>query len=206
MYSKRWPGFQLAVQSPKAGQLLVVDQENTYALKVFHKRNVHSPFFFPGEEGYLIYADKNSNEPQIVGEEGARPPLKWLPQSDYSYARGNKMISLDSKAFGGDKMVGYTRAEPSLWKTWIKIRARGMVKAGDNLFLTGVPDEFDKNAPFDHIEGKKGAKLITLSSKDGKKLNEIDLDHPPVFDGMIAAHGSLYISLLDGSIICLSGN
>jgi len=29
MYSKRWPGFQLANQAPKAGQLLVRDDEKT---------------------------------------------------------------------------------------------------------------------------------------------------------------------------------
>jgi len=54
MYSKRWPGFQLANQAPKSGQLLVVDGERTYGVKVFYRRNVHSPMFFPGKEGYLF--------------------------------------------------------------------------------------------------------------------------------------------------------
>ena len=67
MYSKRWPGFQLANQAPKAGQLLVVDDQHTYALRVFYHRNVHSPMFFPEREGYLLFADNNTTEPQIVG-------------------------------------------------------------------------------------------------------------------------------------------
>ncbi len=72
MYSKRWPGFQLANQAPKTGQLLVVDDQKTYAVRVFYRRNVHSPMFFPGKEGYLLFADANTNEPQIVGEPGSR--------------------------------------------------------------------------------------------------------------------------------------
>ena len=46
--------------------------EKTYAVRAFYRRNVHSPMFFPGKEGYLLFADRNSNEPQIVGEPGAR--------------------------------------------------------------------------------------------------------------------------------------
>ena len=68
MYSRRWPGFQLANQAPKSGQILVVDDERTYAVNMFYRRNVHSPLFFPAKEGYLLFADLNSNEPQIVGE------------------------------------------------------------------------------------------------------------------------------------------
>ena len=147
MYSKRWPGFQLANQAPKTGQLLVVDDQNTYALRVFYRRNVHSPMFFPGQEGYLLFADANSNEPQIVGEPGSRKPLEWLPQSDYSRARGDQMRSLDSEAFGLDKMIGYTRAEPPLWNCWLPVRVRGMVKAGTHLFVAGAPDVLDPADP-----------------------------------------------------------
>ncbi len=51
MYSKRWPGFQLANQAPKAGQLLVTDEEQTYAVGVFYRRNVHSHDVLPGQGG-----------------------------------------------------------------------------------------------------------------------------------------------------------
>jgi outer membrane protein assembly factor BamB len=99
MYSKRWPGFQLANQAPKAGQLLVADDRKTYAVGVFYHRNVHSPMFFPGKEGYLLFADRNTNEPQIVGEPGARRPVRWLPQSDYDRGGGRGVWTLESEAF-----------------------------------------------------------------------------------------------------------
>jgi hypothetical protein len=79
-----------------------------------------------------------------------------------------------------------------------------MVKAGDLLWAAGPPDTYDASDPFAPFEGKKGAVLATLRSADGKKLSERKLDCPPVFDGMIAAGGSLYLSLRDGSILCLS--
>jgi hypothetical protein len=204
MYSKRWPGFQLANQSSKSGQLLVVDNERTYAVQPYYRRNVHTPMFFPGKEGYLLFADKNSNEPQIVGDPaGSRKPVEWLPQSNYGRREGER--KLDSEAFGLDKMIGYTRAEPPLWKTWVAVRTLAMVKAGDTLFVAGSPDEFDPKDPYAALDGKKGAKLVAVSAKDGKKLTESALAVPPVFDGMIAANGCLLLALQDGSLLCLVG-
>ncbi len=205
MYSKRWPGFQLANQAPKAGQLLVVDDERTYALRVFYRRNVHSPMFFPGQEGYLLFADSNANEPQIVGEPGAKEPIRWLPQSDYSRAKANgEMRPLNSEAFGLDKMIGYTRAEPTLWQSWLPVRVRAMVKAGDTLFVAGAPDEFDENDPFAALEDRRGASLVALCAKEGKQLSELKLESPPVFDGLIAADGRLFVSQRDGQVVCLT--
>jgi outer membrane protein assembly factor BamB len=200
MYSKRWPGFQLANQAPKTGQILVVDKDTTYALRAFYHRNVHSPMFFPGTRGYLLFADKNTNEPQIVGEPGARPPVKWLPQSDYSRG-GRGKVKLDSKAFGGDKMMGYTRAEAPLWTLWLPVRVKAMVKTRDILFVAGPPDVYDAKNPFAAFEGKKGASLVAVAAKTGKKLAELKLDSPPVFDGLVAVKGRLFISLGDGSIV-----
>jgi hypothetical protein len=203
MYAQRWPGFQLANQAPKAGQLLVVDDQKTYAVRVFYRRNVHSPMFFPETEGYMIFADLNTNEPQIVGERGSREPVRWLPQSDYSRGRGDEMRALDSEAFGLDKMIGYTRAAPPVWTQWLPVRVRAMVKAGDTLFVAGAPDVLDPDDPFAAFEGRKGGQLVALAADGGAKLSEIELEDPPVFDGLIAAGGRLFATLRDGSVICV---
>jgi len=202
MYAKRWPGFQLANQAPKSGQLLVVDQENTFAMQPYYRRNVHTPMFFPGKEGYLLFADRNSTEPQIVGEEGARKPVEWLPQSHIPRA-GNP--GLDSNAFGLDKMIGYTRAERPLWTKYLPIRIRAMVKAADVVFVAGAPDVLEADDPYAAFEGRKGARVAAISSKDGARLAECELGVPPVFDGLIAAGGRLLVSLEDGSLMSLSG-
>ncbi len=200
MYAKRWPGFQLAHQGPKTGQLLVVDEEHTYAVQPFYRRNVHSLMFFPGKEGYLLYADRNDNEPQIVGEAGARKPVEWLPQSHIP-REGNP--GLDTPAFGLDKMIGYTRAEPPLWAKFVPIRIRAMVKAGPTLFVAGPPDELDPADPYAAFEGRRGARLAAVSAADGAELAKLDLGSPPVFDGLIAAGGRLYVCLEDGTLACL---
>jgi len=202
MYAKRWPGFQLAQQAPKSGQLLVVDDEKTYAVKVFYYRNVHSPMFFPGRKGYLLYADYNTTEPQIVGEPGAKKPVEWLPQSHIP--RPGKW-GLDSPAFGRDKMIGYTRAEPPVWKKYLPIRIRAMVKAGGYLFVAGAPDVLDPQDPYAAFDGKLGAVLAVVRAENGEVVERFRLPKPPVFDGMIAARGKLYISFIDGTLLCYTG-
>ncbi|MDT8303116.1 MAG: PQQ-binding-like beta-propeller repeat protein [Sedimentisphaerales bacterium] len=205
MYSKRWPGFQLANQAPKTGQLLVVDNEKTYAVRVFYRRNVHSTMFFPGKEGYLLFADFNTTEPQIVGEEGWRKPVAWLPQSHIP-RDGNPGLDNVSWGFDRDKGIGYTRAEPPAWTNWLPVRIRAMVKAGRTLYVAGAPDVLDEKDPYAAFEARKGAKLVAVSAEDGKQLSQTALEYPPVFDGMIAANGCLFASLQDGSVVCLSGN
>ncbi|MHC4116078.1 MAG: outer membrane protein assembly factor BamB family protein [Planctomycetota bacterium] len=204
MYSKRWPGFQLANQAPKTGQLLVFDDLKTYAVRVFYHRNVHSPMFFPGTKGYLLFADKNTTEPQILGEPGARKALEWLPQSHIP-REGNPGLDSVSRGFGADKGIGYTRAEMPVWTNWLDVRIRAMVKAGDTLFVAGAPDVLDEDDPYAAFEGRKGARLVAVSPEDGKELSQIELQSPPVFDGLIAANNRLFASLRDGSLICLSG-
>ena len=44
-----------------------------------------------------------------------------------------------------------------------------------------------------------------MDKRDGSKLSEMDLSSPPVFDGMIAAAGRLYLATVDGEILCLAG-
>ena len=204
MYSKRWPGFQLANQAPKTGQLLVFDDLKTYAVRVFYHRNVHSPMFFPGTKGYLLFADLNTTEPQILGEPGARKALEWLPQSHIP-RKGNPGLDSVSRGFGADKGIGYTRAEMPVWTNWLDVRIRAMVKAGETLFVAGAPDVLDDDDPYAAFEGRKGARLLAVSARDGKQLSAIELESPPVFDGLIAANNHLFASLRDGSLICLAG-
>lgn len=216
MHSNIWPGFYLANQAPKSGQLLVVGDENTYGVKVFWTRNRHSPMFFPSTKGYLLFADNNDNEPILVGRDKAEA-IEWLPEFDLT--RGSKpgdgkapptlgsapqSNKVNAQTLNKDKGVGFTRAKPPVWATWVPVRIRAMVKTSDKLFIAGPPDIFDENDadPLAALEGRKGGLLWAVSAKDGSKLAEYDLDFPPAFDGMIAARGSIYISDIKGSLSC----
>jgi outer membrane protein assembly factor BamB len=91
------------------------------------------------------------------------------------------------------------------WQRYVPIRSRGMVLAGDVLFLAGVPDVIPEDDPYAALDGRMGALLWAVSAADGETLAEMKLASPPVFDGMAAAGGKLFLSLTGGSIICLSG-
>ncbi|MBN1418605.1 MAG: PQQ-binding-like beta-propeller repeat protein [Planctomycetes bacterium] len=80
------------------------------------------------------------------------------------------------------------------WATPLPIRVRAMVLAGDLVFAAGPADE----------EGGE-ALLVAVSARDGAVRARHRLDAAPVFDGMAAAEGRLYISLEDGRLVCLGG-
>ena len=92
-----------------------------------------------------------------------------------------------------------------VWTNWLDVRIRAMVKAGDTLFIAGPPDVLDESDPYAAFEGRKGARLVAISSKDGRQIESIALESPPVFDGLIAANKHLFASLRNGNLICLAG-
>ena len=55
-------------------------------------------------------------------------------------------------------------------------------------------------------EDARTAVLWALSSEDGKKLGACKLISLPVFDGMIAAYGRLYMATTDGKVVCFAGH
>ena len=75
------------------------------------------------------------------------------------------------------------------------VAVEAMAIAGDTLLVAGPPDEPDP----------KGGLLWAISLADGKKLAEVRLDAPPVFDALAAANGKLYLSTRDGTLRCFGG-
>jgi outer membrane protein assembly factor BamB len=84
----------------------------------------------------------------------------------------------------------------------LDLHPRAMIKAGKHLVIGG----FLHSETAIHAYGKpieeKGA-VIQVAADTGKIVSRIDLDSPPVFDGLAAANGKLYLSCEDGSVICL---
>ncbi|MBN2131619.1 MAG: hypothetical protein JW741_19125, partial [Sedimentisphaerales bacterium] len=175
MYSPTWPGYYLAHRGAKTGHLLVVGPDKTYAVQAYPSRNLQSPLFTPGQRGYLLLADDNENEP-----------------------------ILDHRTRGTTKGWGFTRQRRPAWHQWVPVRVRAMVLAGRQLFIAGPPDVVDPTDPMAAFEGRKGALLWTISPADGTKRAACELEAPPVFDGMIAARGRLFLSLRGGRLVCLT--
>ncbi len=92
-------------------------------------------------------------------------------------------------------------------------------QADKTLFVAGPPDVVDEEkiwgrtlepevqrelkAQSDALDGAQGAFLWAVSAEDGTMLAQYRLESPPVFDGMIAADGRLYISTKDGCLVCM---
>lgn len=91
------------------------------------------------------------------------------------------------------------------WTQPLPIVARAMVLAPNSMFLAGPPDLLASDDPTAALQGKKGGLLCVVARADGKKLAQYELESPPVFDGMAAAGGRLYMATLDGRIVCFSG-
>ena len=93
----------------------------------------------------------------------------------------------------------------SMWSKKVPLRIVAMVLAGQTLFVTGPPDVVTSSDPWAALEGRSGSVLQAVSTADGSTLSELKLDSTPVFNGMAAAYDRLYISMQDGSIICMAG-
>ena len=158
------------------GPLVVVGPDRTYAVQAYPNRNMQSPLFTPGGKGYLLFADGNDNEP-VLSRQTRETPKGW----------------------------GFTRRAAPEWHDWVRVRVRAMVLAGTRLYVAGPPDVVDADDPMAAFEGRKGAVLGAHSAPDGKKLAERELACPPVFDGLIAAAGQLFMCTTDGHVLCLTG-
>ena len=89
------------------------------------------------------------------------------------------------------------------WSVRIPVRVRAMVLAEDKLFVAGPPDVIPEDDPAAAFEGRMGGDLWALSATDGKALAKLKrLAAPPVYDGLIAANGALYLSTADGKVHC----
>jgi len=117
------------------------------------------------------------------------------------------------RAFAMDRESGQTKANQRRagisaknyrWTQKLPVLARAMVLARDTLFMAGPPDVFATDGPAAAFANNKESFLCVISTEDGRELAKYKLNSSPVFDGMAAAHGRLYIATEDGSVLCLA--
>jgi hypothetical protein len=95
------------------------------------------------------------------------------------------------------------------------------VLAGETLLVAGPPDVLSEDEAFEQpfhpevvakkaeqdaaYQGDSGATFMALSADSGESLFELDLTAPPVWDGMAVADGRVYVTTMDGAVVCLGG-
>ena len=111
-----------------------------------------------------------------------------------------------SKEAGKDKRRGKSSGPKDQWMTEIPLRAEAMVLTRGCVVLAGPPDVFDAKDPLAAFEGRAGGRIAVYARSSGKKIGETKLASPPVFDGLAAANGNLYVSTRDGKVVCVGGS
>ncbi|MBN2317053.1 MAG: PQQ-binding-like beta-propeller repeat protein [Sedimentisphaerales bacterium] len=143
--------------------------------------------------------------------------------SNKNNGKAEGVVAVKGKIGWAMKFTGSAGSVPGFavqhnWTQDIPLLARAMVLSDRILFVAGPPDLVDEPKAFRQIDdpviqrnladqadafnGNKGALLLAVSTADGKTLAQYDLDSPPVFDGMAAANERLYMSTMNGQLIC----
>jgi outer membrane protein assembly factor BamB len=93
---------------------------------------------------------------------------------------------------------------PAVWRhNHFPIYPWAMVVGSKCLAVAGPSAQIQPDDPWASFEGRAGGELHILDPETGKPLSKVNLDSPPVWDGMAAARGRLYLSTRDGSLVCL---
>jgi outer membrane protein assembly factor BamB len=177
---------------------------------------------------YWVYSDICSHRHGYAATGKRSPAGRILVCDDravYGFGRQKKYFNWTSpmeyrlfaepkKGLGASAGAG-TKVQ---WETNVPILTRGLVLAGDTLFAAGAPDVLDETLPGIRsddpevlaaaqeqeaaLAGKRGGVLLAVSKTDGNVKYRRALDAPPVFDGLIAANGRLYLALQNGAVQC----
>ncbi len=194
-----------------SGRIMVFDDDNVYGYGRKPQYMVNASVL----EYHLYAADRQIRPESVRRVRKSNAPInaksdkKNANSSDWKVREG---FSMD-KLWGAD--VRWSNGRPPLL-------VRAMVLAGPTLLVAGPPNLANERRAFYQpddpairgalarqdaaLRGQKGALLLAVSATGGKKLAEHPLQSPPVFDGMAAANGRLYLSTRDGRVVCFSAN
>lgn len=163
------------------GDIMVSNGKEYYEVRGFPIYANHS-YFDPRKNGYTLFAatlDSPEASPKPTGRGKRRMP---------------------GRGAGG-------RAGKEMWRLNIPITGKAIAMAGRVIFVAGEPMKFDKPTYENYVaayNGRLGGRLLAVSAKDGKLLNDYELTAPPAWDAIALANKNLYIALENGNIQCLA--
>jgi outer membrane protein assembly factor BamB len=123
------------------------------------------------------------------------------------------------KKGGNANAPGNSLVDPK-WTEDVPIYVRSMLLSGGRLFIVGPPDIIDEESTFQKLtekdeqvqkllaeqdevlNGTKGSLLLSVNIDTGKIDDRIELTSLPAWDSLAGAEGKLFLSTLDGSVIC----
>ena len=137
--------------------------------------------------------------------------------ADGKFGKAIKFTARKKK--GGNSQPGNSLVDPK-WTQDVPIYVRAMVLGGKHLFIAGPPDIIDEEETFakltesdpevqtllkkqdNALAGDQGAQLLSVNTDTGEVEGRVDLKSLPAWDGMSGANGKLFLSTLDGTVMC----
>ncbi len=184
-WGHRWNWMLGGGATCPAGKLLVFDGGMAYGVETF----------------YTFLKHDNSMQPSThtghLHQKYARYRRDQFPIGTRLFAQQNKVGE------SGKRRRLLLAKNNHTWDRKTLVQFRAMVLAGDALFAAGWKDS--ATVPEENPNRAGGTVLLVVSTADGKTLREYPLDAQPVFDGLAAAYGSLYMAMKNGKVACWAG-
>jgi len=189
-----WGAYAGSRNSNPSGRIMVLDESRAYAFRSSPLGNMLHP-----RTAYHLYSvDKDPSGPLPQGQEKARA----------------------SKRKGVERGISISGHKVHWQKQSLPLLVNAMALGGKTLFIAGPGDVADETKMLGYLpgaddeinrelkaqdeawRGKHGGLLWAVSARDGEKLAEYKIDGVPVSDGMSIAEGKVFISLIDGGVVC----
>ncbi len=207
-----WAEFQLPPKRVPYGRILCLDENNAYSYARDPELLCNTSVT---EYRFYSAGKRPKRKVGIPNLEGTRWPKGKYPTEEKDLLAPN---TVDWKALAKQPMSKLTALDYNWIDEEPEIQVKAMVMANDLLFIAGPRDLADEKKLWglsneetyqekmhkqaEWLQGKYGSIMQVVSKKDGAKLASYSLDCMPAFDGLIASDGKLYMTTMDGSLIC----
>ncbi len=172
-------------------EYLVFNDQGVCGVRARQKIGGYGGHFTPGAKGFELFAA------DLIELQSRKPAAKPAAKP--------RVSNRQSGTPKGPSQTPTVRKPEDRWTVRVPMRVTAMLIAGETLFAAGTSDAIYPEDPWAAYEGRRGGKLMAFSAGDGEKLAEYELSAAPVFDGMAAAHGRIYLAARGGKLMSYAG-
>ncbi len=198
-------GWYRAARYAPSGRLLVFDGDCVYG----YGRKPHYYMWRSELDHHLFCAGKLASEDRIrhVHQRVDSPNVAYNVSRDRALMEARSVFDVSAVDFRWSRDA-------------LPLHVRAVTLAGGTLFIAGPPllitdleaarspDNDELHARLTEqaaaLEAESGGLLQAVSAWEGTRLAQVELDAPPVWDGMAAAYGRLYAATTDGRVVCFA--
>jgi outer membrane protein assembly factor BamB len=122
----------------------------------------------------------------------------------HGFGRGNTQGAKERVLCAYPRVAAPKREAPkAAWAVPLPFSPNAMALAANALLVAGPMGDIEES--IEAFRGEEGSALWAVSPDTGAKLAERQLEHPPVFDGLIAANGKVFLADVRGRVTCWQG-